>query len=157
MKSEGFIESLHSSNKEVRMFKNILVAVDGSEHGLKAARVAGDMARCMQADLWVVVAYDPLPGYMGQPYLQEVITARMDDSEQIFSSALAEIGEIPEVLHKEVLEGPPAEAILAVEDTREIDLIVMGTRGLNRLASIVMGSQSQKVIANANCPVLLVR
>lgn len=138
------------------MFKNILVAVDGSEHGLKAARVAGEMARCLQADLWVVVAYDPLPSYMGQPYLQEVITARMDYADNIYVSALAEIGEIPGVLHKEVLEGPPAEAILAVADTREIDMIIMGTRGLSRLASIVIGSQSQKVIGHARCPVLLV-
>jgi nucleotide-binding universal stress UspA family protein len=139
------------------MFKNILVAVDGSEHGLKAARVAGDMARCMQANLWVVVAYDPVPSYLGQPNLQEAITERMNYSENILANAHAEIGEIPGVLKKEALEGSPAEAILAVADTWEVDLIVMGTRGLGRLASIVVGSQSQKVIAHASCPVLLVR
>jgi nucleotide-binding universal stress UspA family protein len=139
------------------MFKTIMVAVDGSEHGLKAARVAGEMARCMQADLWVVVAYDPLPANLGQPFLQEAITERMLYSENILSNAQAEIGEIPGVLKRETLEGPPAEAILAVADTREVDLIVMGTRGLGRLASIVIGSQSQKVIAHARCPVLLVR
>jgi nucleotide-binding universal stress UspA family protein len=139
------------------MFKNIMVAVDGSEHGLKAARVAGDIARSMQAELWVVVAYDPLPADLGQPYLQEAISARMAYSENIIANALVEIGEIPGSIKKEVLEGPPAEAILAVADTRAADLIIMGTRGLGRLASIVIGSQSQKVIAHANCPVLLVR
>ena len=36
------------------MFKTILLGVDGSEHALKAARVAGEMARCMQANVWVV-------------------------------------------------------------------------------------------------------
>jgi nucleotide-binding universal stress UspA family protein len=38
-----------------------------------------------------------------------------------------------------------------------VDLIVMGTRGLGRLPSLIMGSQSQKVVSQADCPVLLVR
>lgn len=139
------------------MFKNIMVAVDGSEHGLKAARVAGDMARCMQANLWVVVAYDPVPAYLGQPNLQETIAARMAFAEDILSKAQAEIGEIPGGLMKEALEGPAAEAILSVAETRGVDLIVMGTRGLGRLASALIGSQSQKVLTHAKCPVLLVR
>ncbi len=139
------------------MFKNIMVAVDGSEHGLKAARVAGDIARSMQADLRVVVAYDPIPAYLGEPNLQDAIAARLFLSEDIFAKALAEIGEIPGSLAKEILEGPAAEAVLAVADTRGVDLIVMGTRGLGRLTSVLVGSQSQKVTAHANCPVLLVR
>ena len=139
------------------MFKNILVAVDGSEHGLKAARTAGNMARALQADLRVVVAYEPVPTYIGQPNLQEAITARLAYSDKILSEALAEIGGIPGVMKTEALEGPPAEAVLAAADTWNVDLIIMGTRGLGRLASVVIGSQSQKVIAHAKCPVLLVR
>ena len=139
------------------MFKNILVAVDGSEHGLKSARTAGELARRMQADLWVVVAYDPMPSYLGHPYLQEAINARMVHSQAILAGAIAEIGEIPGSMKQEVLEGPPAEAILAVAETRSVDLIVMGTRGLGRLVSAMVGSQSQKVLAHASCPVLLVR
>jgi len=51
------------------MFKNILIAVDGSEHSHKAAKTAGDLARTLSADLWLVVAYEPLPTYLGQPNL----------------------------------------------------------------------------------------
>ena len=139
------------------MFKNILIAVDGSEHGLKAARMAGEMARLTKGDLWVVVAYEPVPAYMGQPNLQEAITARLAHSQNILSTAQTEIGEVPGALRTETLEGPPAEAVLAVAEARAVDLIIMGTRGLGRLASVVIGSQSQKVIAHAKCPVLLVR
>ncbi len=77
------------------MFKNILVALDGSEHALKAARIAREMATCLQADLWVVVAYDPLPSYLGDPVLQEVITTRLSHSEEILIPACMEIGQIP--------------------------------------------------------------
>jgi nucleotide-binding universal stress UspA family protein len=44
------------------MFENVLIAVDGSEHSLKAAKLAGGIARNMGSDLWVVIAYDPVPG-----------------------------------------------------------------------------------------------
>ncbi|MFH1635561.1 MAG: universal stress protein [Chloroflexota bacterium] len=67
------------------------------------------------------------------------------------------MGDIPGELKTEVLEGPPAEAILNVADTRGNDLIVMGTRGRGRLSGLLLGSQSQKVVAHAHCPVLLIR
>jgi nucleotide-binding universal stress UspA family protein len=139
------------------MFKNILVALDGSEHALEAARIAGELATCLQADLWVVVAYEPLPSYLGEPVLQEAITTRLEQSEEILKSGLHEIGQFSGTMRTEILQGPPAEAILLVAEARGIDLIIMGTRGLGRLAGLLVGSQSQKVVAHAQCPVLLVR
>jgi nucleotide-binding universal stress UspA family protein len=138
------------------MFKNILLAVDGSEHSLHAARLSGDLAREMTADMYVVVSFDPVPKYLGDPLLQQAISARIQEAEQILQPALVEVGEIPGALRTEILEGPPAEAILSVAEVRGADLIIMGVRGLGRLAGLVLGSQSQKVVANAACPVLLV-
>lgn len=139
------------------MFKNILLAVDGSEHALKAARLAGEMARLTNANLWVITSFDPIPTYLGEPNLSQVITARTREAESTLNAALEEVGQVPGELKTEVLEGPPAEAILKVATVREVDLIVMGTRGLGRLAGVLLGSQSQKVIAHASCPVLLAR
>jgi nucleotide-binding universal stress UspA family protein len=139
------------------MFKRILVGIDGSDHALEAAKLSGEMARLTKADLWVVVCYDPLPAYLGQPLMQQAIDTRIEFTEEILKPAVEAIGKIPGGLRTEVLEGPPAEAILNVADAREIDLIVMGTRGLGRLAGAILGSQSQKVVAHASCPVLLVR
>lgn len=139
------------------MFERILVGIDGSDHALKAAKLSGEMARLTKADLWVVVCYDPIPAYLGQPLLQQAVDARIDLTEEILQPAMQAIGSIPGELKTEVLEGPPAEAILNVAEVREIDLIVMGTRGLGRLAGMILGSQSQKVTAHASCPVLLVR
>jgi nucleotide-binding universal stress UspA family protein len=139
------------------MFKNILIGVDGSEHALKAAKIAGDLARCMGADLWVVACFEPVPTYLGESNLQTAITTHMSDADRSLQSALQEIGEIPSELNPQLLEGSPAETILSVAEVREIDLIVMGTRGLGRLGGLLLGSQSQKVVANARCPVLLVR
>jgi nucleotide-binding universal stress UspA family protein len=139
------------------MFKNILVAVDGSEHALRAARTAGEIARAFGSNLRLITVYDPVPTFLGEPNLQQAINARLDQAAAVISPALAEIGKIDGELEAEKLEGQVAEAVLAVIEARRIDLVVMGTRGLGRLSSILIGSQSQKVVAHANCPVLLVR
>jgi nucleotide-binding universal stress UspA family protein len=139
------------------MFKNILVAVDGSEHALKAARVAGDFARQVQAEVRVVTAYDPVPTYLGEPNLQHALDERFTLAQQVIDNALKEIGEVPCELKTDILEGPAAEAILAVIEARDNDLVIMGTRGLGLLKGLLLGSQSQKVVAHAPCPVLLVR
>lgn len=139
------------------MFKKILLAVDGSEHALKAARLAGEMARLTNANLSVITSFDPIPSYLGEPNLSQVIAARTREAETTLDAALEEVGQVPGELKREILEGPAAEAILRVAEIREIDLIVMGTRGLGRLAGALLGSQSQKVVAHATCPVLLAR
>lgn len=139
------------------MFKNILLAVDGSTHAERAAQMAAELARCTQATLRVVVAYDPVPDYLGEPNLQAAISARINAAESILQKALEIIGDIDPPPHTSILEGPPAEAILNVAETRQVDLIVMGSRGLGRLTGLLLGSQSQKVVSHAKCPVLIVR
>ena len=140
------------------MFKHILLGVDGSDHALNAAKTAGDLARNMKSEiLRIVVAYEPVPPYLGEPNLQAAISARMNEAETTLKKAVQVVGMLPGEVHTEILEGPPAEAILDVANTRKSDLIVMGSRGLGRLAGALLGSQSQKVVRHANCPVLIVR
>jgi len=139
------------------MFKKILLAVDGSQHSLKAADLAADMARFNQAELRIIVVHDPMPTYLGEPYFQQAVSASLKEADKILQQAVQRIGDIPTGVKTDVLEGPPAKAILEISKIRNSDLIVMGTRGLGRLSGILLGSQSQKVVAHANCPVLLVR
>jgi nucleotide-binding universal stress UspA family protein len=140
------------------MFDKILLAVDGSEHALHAARQAADLARNLQSlEIRIVVAYDLIPAYFGEPNIQFAIDSRKTEAEKILQAAIMEIGQVTCEIHTEILEGSPAEAILSVADTRKSDLIVMGSRGLGRLTGLLIGSTSQKVVAHANCPVLVVR
>jgi len=140
------------------MFNHIILAVDGSEHALNAAKTAADLARSMKSEiLRIVVAYDPVPPYLGEPNMQTAISARMKEAEEILEKAVKTVGEIPGQVHTEILEGPPAEAILDVANARNSELIVMGSRGLGLLTGALLGSQSQKVVRHAACPVLIVR
>lgn len=140
------------------MFNHILLGVDGSAHALHAAKTAADLARNMKSNiLRIVVAFDPVPPYLGEPNLQAAISVRMKEADTILQQALEAVGEIPGEVHTEILEGSPAEAILDVANTRKVDLIVMGSRGIGRLKGLLIGSQSQKVVQHAACPVLIVR
>jgi nucleotide-binding universal stress UspA family protein len=140
------------------MFDQILLAVDGSEHALHAAKVAGDLVRSVKAkELRIVIAYEPVPAYLGEPNLQITINSRMNESQDVLHEAESIVGQVPAEIHSELIEGQIADAIINVAETRGCDLIIMGSRGLGRLAGALLGSNSQKVVSEAQCPVLIVR
>ncbi|MBT3188833.1 MAG: universal stress protein [Anaerolineae bacterium] len=139
------------------MFKNILLGVDGSKHSLHAAQKAAGLAICLESDIWIVVAHPTVPAYLGEPNFQDAIVARLTESKKIMEEAIEAVGEIPGEVHTEILEGSAAEVVLNVANVRHIDLIVMGSRGHGKLRGLLLGSQSQKVLQHAPCPVMIVR
>ena len=54
-------------------------------------------------------------------------------------------------------EGNPAEKILQIANDKEIDTIVVGSRGLSTAKEFLLGSVSHKIIHHAKCPVVIVR
>jgi len=140
------------------MFDAILLAFDGSEHARRAAGVAADLARAVKSrQIRIVVAFDAIPSFLGEPNLSQAAAVRTTEAEATMVEAKRLIGSIPGEVHEEILEGPAAEAILHVAATRHSDVIVMGSRGLGRLEGALLGSNSQKVVSHAACPVLIVR
>ena len=140
------------------MFEKVLLAVDGSEHALHSARTAADLARAMNSkEFRIVVAYDFIPPYLGEPNMQIAIDTRIEEAQKIMQTAVDAVGDIPCEIHTELIEASPAEAIISVATTRTSDVIVMGSRGHGTLAGLLLGSTSQKVVAHAPCPVLIVR
>ena len=140
------------------MFERILLALDGSDHALHAATLAGNLARSEKAiSLHILTVYDSVPGYLGQKEQQNLIAAHMKESERILAEGLARIGVLGAKVETEILSGSPAEIIVEVAKERKADVVVMGSRGLGRLAGMLLGSQSQKVATHAPCPVLIVR
>lgn len=140
------------------MFENILLAVDGSEHALKAAHAASSLANAMNSQtLRIVVAYDTIPVHIGDPYMQSAINARIGETEEILQRAVQVVWAVSAQIYTEMIEGDPAETILEVARSRNSDLIIMGARGLGKLSGLLLGSTSQKVLSLAPCPVLIVR
>ncbi len=140
------------------MFEKILLAVDGSEHSIRAAKEAGDLARAMNSQiLRIIVVFDRIPSSLGEPNMQHLIDAHMQESNAILEKAQEAIGKIPGEIHTELIAGSPAEVIINVAKTRGSTVIVMGSRGMSTIAELVLGSTSHKVTSHAPCPVLIVR
>jgi nucleotide-binding universal stress UspA family protein len=139
------------------MFKQIVVAIDGSEHGWQALEYAKHVAECEGASLWLVHAFPHTSDLRGYEAFDRLISERTEAGQVVLDEAREQLGDTPLEVHEELLEGPPAEAILRVAETRNVDLIVMGTRGLGSLRGLLLGSVSSKVVQHAHCAVMLAR
>ncbi len=140
------------------MFDNILLAVDGSDHSMRAAQYAGELARALHSGMMrIVVAFEPIPDYLGEPNRQQAIDARLEKANAILQNAQQRVGKTSGEVHTELIEGSPAEAIISVARTRATAVIIMGSRGLSNMAELVLGSTSHNVVSHAPCPVLIVR
>jgi len=84
-----------------------------------------------------------------------VLEARTMIGEQLLSSARTQLSERVAV-ETQLIEGPPAPAILRVAAEEGCDLIVIGSRGHGQLAGILLGGVSSVVAQRAACAVLIV-
>jgi nucleotide-binding universal stress UspA family protein len=60
-------------------------------------------------------------------------------------------------VERRLLAGDPAEAIIRLAQTEDVDMIVMGTHGRRGLTRLLMGSVAEAVVRAAPCPVLTVK
>ena len=66
---------------------------------------------------------------------------------------------VPEGILKESFSdtGAPAVVVLDFAESNNIDLIIMGSRGLGVVKGVLLGSVSQYVVEQAKCPVMVVK
>lgn len=139
------------------MFERILLATDGSSDAEKALEYAGELAIRDEAQVIVVHAFESVPGYLGEPMKDKIVERHVNRGRELADAAMQALQSRDISAETEVLEGPPADAILRVADTRDVDLIVMGSRGRGAMTSLLLGSVSHRVLAHADVPVLIVR
>ena len=142
------------------MFLNILAAIDGSEHGAAALRTAAQLARDEHARLTVVTAVPPAPRFAA---LSAAGGAALTDAAHLMGEVGARIRDQVDALPDDlsvtsiVVAGHPSDVILERLREGRHDLLVMGTRGLGRVGSALLGSVAQAVLHAAEVPVLVVR
>jgi len=139
------------------MYKNIVLAYDGSDSAKAALQHAADITKSCGAKVFVVNAYATIPTIDGTAWVQEAIAAGMARGEKLVSDAASVLREAGADVETEVLEGPPAQAIARVAETRHADLIVLGNRGYNVFAEVFLGSVSLQVLTHCKIPVLVVK
>lgn len=138
------------------MFECIVYATDGSDHARKALVYARDLAKLHNANLFVVHVYSRVSDFLDYKEYDTILGHRIAAGDKIIEEAGKEFEVAGLKFQTELLEGPVAEAIMNVAETRDADLIVLGARGMSSLEGLLLGSVSQKVIHHATCPVLVV-
>ncbi len=138
------------------MFKNILLAVDGSEYSNNALAYAKNVAEHYRATLWLVHVFPHTSDLLGYDDFEKLYSKRKCTGQSVLEAALEKLGQPAFKVREELLEGPEAESILKFAGNNQADLIVMGTRGLGAVKGLLLGSVSRKVIHDATCPVMVV-
>jgi nucleotide-binding universal stress UspA family protein len=143
------------------VFKRILCAVDFSAGSLRAVNVALELAQEADARLTLLHAIE-FPAA-----LREVVFSTDVDVDRLHAAAEAEFlrrlrALVPAqartycTVASRVNEGKPAREIERVAASERADLIVMGVHGRGPVDLMVFGSNTNSVIRNAACPVLIV-
>ena len=143
-----------------RELRHILVPTDFSHDAEGAARTAQSLLAAAGARLTLLHAYHLPVEYTaygtiptGLPFQQDVAAV----AEEKLAAAAAPLQRDGLRVETSAREGYPPEVI--VEAARELgaDLIAMGTHGRTGLRHLLLGSNAERVVGNAPCPVLTVR
>ena len=145
------------------MYKHVLLPVDGSDLSLRAADAGMALARQLGARVHALHVVVPMPAV---PFLNEIIATSdgeyADSAEEAGARYLAAVREradaagVPCQCSLET-DPRPHHAIATVAKREGCDLIVMGSHGWRGLDRLLLGSETQRVILEADVPVLVNR
>jgi nucleotide-binding universal stress UspA family protein len=141
------------------MFRNILVAIDGSADADRALGHAIDLAACEHAKLTIFSSVPTPPPYAyatpGAAALSDLEEQARADTERIVRAALERVPE--DVSVTSVIKREPAkQALLRQISEGRHDLVAMGSRGRGAVRSALLGSVSHHVLHHSGVPVLIV-
>jgi nucleotide-binding universal stress UspA family protein len=148
--------------------KKILVPTDFSPNAQRAMEAASDLARQLDASLYVLHVSESMP--MRMAIQANLFVAGSTDASlkastlELLQCRLSEFvagrqpGDPP--LEQAIMSGPAVEQILEVAKSIHADLIVLGMRGAGcreALHTALFGSVAEQVLRQATCPVVVVR
>jgi nucleotide-binding universal stress UspA family protein len=144
------------------MYQRILVPTDGSDITAKAVQTAIGLARKLGAQLFTISVKEPFP-YSAISEMQPTPPQEFFDAQERIAAGrvqqvvdAARVADLPCEAHTlEALH--PWEAIVDHARLQGCDLIVMASHGRRGMASLLLGSETQKVLTHTTIPVLIVR
>ena len=147
------------------MINKILIATDGSASANRAIDMAVDLAIIYGASLHAINAIRQIqipPEMQNMARIESLGETRLGVLEHIANQILnaAEhriISKGGALTNKYIGHGDPATSITEYAKKQEIDLVVIGTRGLSQLKALMLGSVSRKVLEICDINCLIVR
>lgn len=132
------------------MIKKILLAVSGLGHAEEMMKTLKEVPAIQQADVTVLHV---VPAQT----TAQVMTAKWEEGGRLLGSAIETVNLDPTKVTAILRQGDPKDVVCQVADEIDADLIIMGSRGLKRLQSILSNSVSQYVFQLSSRPMLLVK
>jgi nucleotide-binding universal stress UspA family protein len=136
-------------------FQRILVAYDASPHSEHAVNVALSIAGDMKAKLFVLAIVHP-PELAESAEFNAVLEDTRDRYERSFAPIREQAKQREIELETDVVVGHPAEQIIHRAESIQASLIVMGKRSHTILHRFMLGSNTERVLKYAHCPVMIV-
>jgi nucleotide-binding universal stress UspA family protein len=146
---------------EKSMYRNILIATDGSALATAAAQQGIALAKGLGAKVTMLKVTEPLYWYDAnipadaQP---GIVRAEREAAKAILAGladAAKAAGVACETVHSE--QGPPYVSIIETAKAKGCDLIVMGSHGRSGVEALFLGSHTLKVLTHSKIPVLVCR
>lgn len=138
----------------------ILVAVDGSDISVRAAKYANTLAKGLAKPAKIFLAAvdpAPFPGVVSRIGREAMDRIHAENHQQMLAPARKALARSKADVRELALVGDPAEALLAAAKDARADVIVMGSHGRGSVKGLLLGSVSSKVIAQADIPVTIIR
>lgn len=139
------------------MYQHILLAADGSENSLRAAKEAVKIAKINPGTMVTIIFVIDMVKVK-----TEVLHA--SSNEGLYMERRQKIVPIEQLFKDEqikcqveMIHGSPGPEIIKYANTQNVDLVVIGSRGLNSLQEMVLGSVSHKVMKRVQCPAMIVK
>jgi nucleotide-binding universal stress UspA family protein len=138
----------------------IVVGVDGSEGSQRAAEHGAAIARHWNAKLELVTVVRTPEGWWGiggaPPSPEALSTALIEGQQKILQDTVDHL-DLDGIEFDTVEElGDPVGRLLAVCETNQADLLVIGRRGAGLAERVILGSTADRLTHLAPCPVLVV-
>lgn len=139
--------------------RTILLPVDGSENSNRAAKRAIELSRDADTKLLVVTAYPPIVSGNVKSFFsaEEIQSYYQEEGQKALAPAKSLLDAEGVAYDTEVLVGPVAQTIADYAKKKQVDTIIMGTRGLGTVGGMLLGSVTTKVLSLVDIPVLLVK
>lgn len=144
----------------MKLYRHILAAADFSAPSEAAARKAAELARCTGAELTLlhVVDYFPedIPNDWIAPEDQDPEKFLCSRCKEALSTLATDIGSEDAQQEFIMTTGSAAEAILTYAEEHSVDLVILASRGLRGI-STVLGSTVERVLHHAKIDIVVVR
>ncbi|TWT49610.1 hypothetical protein Pla22_48070 [Rubripirellula amarantea] len=140
--------------------KKVLLATDGSEPALQAARFVARLPHDGQLELIVVTAVfvsGREKTLLDSDWIAACLAQERKQADQAYKSVVEMFEGANVSLRQVVREGLPAETIVQVANEVRPDLVVIGATGHSAIARVLLGSTSDYIATHAPCSTLVVR